>query len=124
MKVLKCTKCGNMVMELKKGTCDIMCCGEAMKELVPGETDGAHEKHVPAVTVEGSTVKVAVGEVEHPMMDNHYIEFIALETNQGVAVKALKPNEKPAAEFTMAEGEVAQAAYEHCNLHGFWKKEI
>ena len=124
MKVLKCMKCGNMELELKKGTCDIQCCGEAMKELVPGETDGAAEKHVPFVTVDGNKVLVQIGEVEHPMLEEHHIEFIALETNQGVQVKYLKAGEAPKAEFATAEGEIAQAVYEHCNLHGLWKKEI
>ena len=92
--------------------------------MVPGTSDGAHEKHVPAVTVEGNTVNVKVGEVEHPMMDAHYIMWIALETKQGIQRKALNPREKPEAVFALADGDEAVAAYEYCNLHGLWKAEI
>ena len=93
-----------------------------MQELIPGTTDAAVEKHVPAVTVEGNIVKVAVGEVEHPMMDAHYIEFVAVETGKGFQIKFLKPGEAPKAEFVLADGETLVATYEYCNLHGLWKK--
>jgi superoxide reductase len=95
-----------------------------MTELVPGATDGAHEKHVPVVTVDGNKITVQVGEVEHPMMDAHYIQYIWLETDKGFMQKDLKPGDKPVAEFVLADGEKAKAAYEFCNLHGLWVKEI
>ena len=109
---------------IKSSPCPTMCCGEAMVELVPGTSDGAHEKHVPAVTVDGNTVSVKVGEVEHPMMEAHYIMWIVLETKQGIQRKALNPGEKPEALFALVEGDEAVAAYEYCNLHGLWKAEI
>lgn len=124
MKFYRCEKCGKIVEMIKSSPCPTMCCGEAMVELVPGTSDGAHEKHVPAVTVDGSTVSVKVGEVEHPMMEAHYIMWIALETKQGVQRKNLNPGEKPEAVFALAEGDEAVAAYEYCNLHGLWKAEI
>ena len=124
MKFYRCEKCGKIVEMIKSSPCPTMCCGEAMVEMVPGTSDGAHEKHVPAVTVEGNTVNVKVGEVEHPMMDAHYIMWIALETKQGIQRKALNPREKPEAVFALADGDEAVAAYEYCNLHGLWKAEI
>ena len=124
MKFYRCEKCGKIVEMIKSSPCPTMCCGEAMVELVPGTSDGAHEKHVPAVTVDGSTVSVKVGEMEHPMMEAHYIMWIALETKQGVQRKNLNPGEKPEAVFALAEGDEAVAAYEYCNLHGLWKAEI
>jgi superoxide reductase len=95
-----------------------------MKELTPNTTDAAVEKHVPVVRVEGNTVTVTVGEAEHPMLEAHYIPFIILETNQGYQKKELKPGEKPEAVFALAPEEKPLAAYEYCNLHGLWKKEI
>lgn len=92
-------------------------------EIVANTTDGAHEKHVPVVTVTNDTVKVEVGSVEHPSMPAHYIEFILLETNTGIHTKWLKPGMKPEAVFKLAEGEKVLAAYEYCNLHGLWKAE-
>ena len=93
-------------------------------EIVANTTDGAHEKHVPVISVTDDTVKVEVGSVEHPSLPAHYIEFILLETNTGIHTKWLKPGMKPEAVFKLAEGEKVLAAYEYCNLHGLWKAEV
>ena len=124
MKFYKCEHCGNIVTKLKDSGAPISCCGDNMKEPVPGTSDGALEKHVPAVTVDGSKVTVVVGEVEHPMLPEHFIQWICLETDKGCMFKNLNPGEKPCAEFVLAAGEKAVAAYEYCNLHGLWKKDI
>ena len=124
MKFYRCEHCGNIIVKLHDSGVPVVCCGQPMKELVPGATDGAYEKHVPAVTVDGSTVKVQVGEVEHPMMEEHFIQFIVLETAGGYQTKYLKPGEKPVAEFSVASGDKAVAVYEYCNLHGLWVKEL
>lgn len=121
----RCEKCGNFVTFLgPKSGCTPMCCGEEMKELVPNTTDAAQEKHVPVVTVDGTTVTVKVGSVAHPMLEAHYIQFIILETSRGFQKADLKPGDAPQAVFALAEGEKPVAAYEYCNLHGLWKKEI
>ena len=70
MRILVCKKCGNMVAELKKGTCPVKCCGEPLEELVANTTDAAVEKHVPDVTVDGNKVSVKIGSVVHPMVDH------------------------------------------------------
>ena len=97
--------------------------GEPQTELTANTEDAAVEKHVPAVTVEGDTVSVVVGDVEHPMMDAHYIQFICLETEEGVQMKMLAPGEAPKAVFELG-GETPLAVYELCNLHGLWKKDL
>ena len=124
MKFYRCEHCKNVIMKLNDSGVPVVCCGEPMKELVPGATDGAYEKHVPAVSLEGKTVTVKVGEVEHPMLEEHFIQFIVLETSKGFQVKYLKAGEKPEAVFILPEDEKAVAAYEYCNLHGLWVKEI
>ena len=124
LKFYVCEHCGNIITYVKNSGVPVMCCGQKMTELVLGSTDGAFEKHVPAVEVEGAKVTVKVGEVEHPMMEQHYIQWIALETKEGVQIKYLNPEMKPAAEFVLSETDEAVAAYEYCNLHGLWKKEI
>ncbi len=121
LKFYRCAKCGSMVVKLNAKGCSPSCCGEPMKEMVPGVTDGAKEKHVPAVTVDGDTVTVQVGSVEHPMMDAHYIQFIVLETKSGFQYAELEPGQAPKAVFKAAD---PVAAYEYCNLHGFWKADI
>ncbi len=124
MKFYKCETCGNIITKLNDSGVTPFCCGSAMTELIPGTSDGAYEKHIPFVSIDGNRVSVKVGEVEHPMMEAHYIQWIVLETKQGYQIKYLKPEEKPEATFVLAEGDAAIAAYEYCNLHGLWVKEL
>ena len=121
MKFYKCEICGKIVAMVKETPVDTMCCGQAMRELVPGTTDGATEKHVPVYTLEGNTVKVKVGSVEHPMTDAHHIEWIAIETENGNQRKELKPGDKPEATFALVPHDKVKSVYEYCNLHGLWK---
>ena len=90
MKIFKCAKCNNMISYLNKDECDVKCCGETMVELVPNTSDGAGEKHVPVIEVDGNKVTVKVGEVDHPMLEAHYIQWIAIETEQGRQRKILE----------------------------------
>ena len=124
MKFYVCNHCGNIVQYVKNKGVPVVCCGEKMTELIPGTSDGAAEKHVPAVKVDGSRVTVTVGSVEHPMQDAHYIEWVILETEKGYQKVELKPDQPPVAEFIVPEGDKPIAAYEYCNLHGLWKVEI
>ena len=94
-----------------------------MKEIIPNSTDAATEKHYPVLAIDGSTVKVTVSSVEHPMVEAHYIDWICLQTEQGIQIKQLTVNEKPEASFAVAEGDKVLAAYAYCNLHGLWKTE-
>jgi superoxide reductase len=102
----------------------IVCCGEPMQELTANTVDAAREKHVPEITVEGSKVTVKVGSVTHPMLPEHYIKWIFLQTKEGMQRKCLEPGQQPEAVFALTEGDEVIAAYEYCNLHGLWKKEI
>ena len=118
----KCNHCGNMIAMVKDKGVPVMCCGEKMQELIPGTVDASLEKHVPVYEVKGNIVTVTVGAVEHPMLDEHYIEWISIQTNKGNQRKALSPSDKPTACFALCDGEEVEAVYEHCNLHGLWKK--
>jgi len=124
LKFYICETCKNIIIKIVDSKVPVVCCGKPMKELIPSAVDGALEKHVPAVTIEGNTVKVQIGEVIHPMLAEHYIQFIALETKNGVKIKNLKAGDEPKAEFILADGDEAVAVYEYCNLHGLWVKEI
>ena len=117
----KCAHCGNIIAHINDSGVRCHCCGEEMKPLLPNTTDAAGEKHVPVISIDGNTVTVTVGSVEHPMLEVHYISWIILETEQGRQRKMLKPGEKPSAVFALAEGDKVVAAYEYCNLHGLWK---
>ena len=117
----RCNSCGNIIGVIKDGGGPLVCCGQPMRELVPGTTDGAKEKHVPVYTVCGSTVTVKVGSAEHPMTDGHRIEWIAIETENGNQRKELKTSEKPEATFAIVPYDKVKSIYEYCNLHGLWK---
>ena len=119
-----CRHCGNIVGMVVDAGVPVVCCGEPMHELVANTEDAAKEKHVPVIEQDGNIVTVKVGSVEHPMLDEHYIQFIYLLTKEGGQRKPLKPGEKPVAKFAFAPGDEVIAAYEYCNLHGLWKKEI
>lgn len=98
--------------------------GNTLTELVANSTDGAGEKHVPKVDVKDNLVTVQVGEVPHPMLAEHWINDIVLDTNQGTYAKKLSPETQPVAVFVLDEGEVPETVYEFCNLHGLWKKDL
>jgi superoxide reductase len=121
MKFFICKHCGNIIAIVKSSGVPISCCGEEMAELIPGTTDGAREKHVPVIRQEGNTVYVHIGSVDHPMIPEHYIEWIALQTKYGNQRKPLAPGQVPEACFSLCEGDEVVSAYEYCNLHGLWK---
>lgn len=123
MKYYVCEQCGNIVEYVKESGVPVVCCGQKMTRLMPGTGDGAHEKHVPVVNISGNQVIVEIGEVEHPMVETHYIQWISIETTRGSQRVKLCPADKPRAEFCLADGEKFVAAYEYCNIHGLWKKE-
>ena len=121
LKFFRCNHCGNIIVKIKDSSVPVVCCGENMQELVPGTTDAAVEKHLPVYEVNGSSVSVTVGSVSHPMMPEHFINWVCLQTNKGFQLKYLNPGEEPKAIFALADGEKVEAVYEYCNLHGLWK---
>ena len=123
MRFFKCKHCGKIIAVINDKLVPTICCGEKMEELEPNTQDGAHEKHIPVYQAEGSIVHVTVGEVEHPMMDAHYIEWIMLQTNLGNQRKVLKPGDAPKADFALLPGEKVVRVLEYCNLHGLYATE-
>ena len=121
MKFYICETCGNIITHVNASGVPVFCCGKKMAELIPGTVDAAVEKHVPVYRVEGNLVSVKVGSVEHPMLDVHSIQWIAVESKQGVQIKYLQPGQAPEAVFSLVEGDELVAVYEYCNLHGLWK---
>ena len=117
-----CEHCGNIIAKVKDAGVPVMCCGQKMTEIVLGTTDAAVEKHVPSYVVEGNKVIVNVGEVEHPMIEEHFIEWVSLQTKQGNQRKVLNPGEAPKVCFAICEDDEVEAVYAYCNLHGLWKK--
>ncbi len=121
MKFYRCAHCGQIVAIVKKTGVPVICCGEPMQEIIPSSTDASVEKHVPVVEVDGTTGKVTVGSVEHPMLPEHYIEWISLQTKAGNQRKALAVDGAPEITFALTDGDQVEAVYAYCNLHGLWK---
>lgn len=116
-----CEYCGKFITIYDDSiTTDTVCCGETMKKIIPNTADGAREKHVPVIHIDGSRVTINVGEVDHPMAEEHYIEWIILLTNEGIYTKCLTPGAKPTVNFILQPGETPVRAYAYCNIHGLW----
>ena len=120
MKILKCKKCGNIIYLINDKNI-VSCCGEEMIELKANTVVAALEKHVPVVNINNKLVEVSIGEVDHPMTEDHYIEFVLLETNKGVRINNLNPGDTPHTSFILEEDEELLNTYAYCNLHGLWK---
>ena len=117
--VYRCNVCGNIVEVLHAGQGELVCCGEPMELLSEKTVDQGKEKHVPVMEATDKGVKVKVGDVPHPMEENHYIEWIEVLTDGGIHRQYLQPGSQPEAEFAVgAEGVVIR---EYCNVHGLWK---
>lgn len=123
LKFYYCKHCGNIIQVVQTKGVPIICCGEPMEELKPNTTDASHEKHVPVVAVQEDTLKAFIGTAEHPMVEEHFIEWIYLETDKGIYRKLLKPGVAPSAEFPLC-CEKPVAVYAYCNIHGLWKTDV
>ena len=118
-----CEHCGNIITKLRDSGVKVVCCGEPMVELIPNTTDAAVEKHVPVYTRNGDILQAQVGSVEHPMLPEHHIEWICLQTDRGMQFARLEPGDAPRASFALADAEPV-ALYAYCNLHGLWKADV
>jgi len=122
LKFYRCNHCGNIIQIVNDAGVIPFCCGETVTLLVANTSDGASEKHMPVIIEEENSIKVQVGEVIHPMLPEHHIEWIYLQTRSGGQLKYLSVEDSPIVEFLLINDQII-AAYEYCNLHGLWKYE-
>ena len=118
-----CKHCGNLVGLIEDRGVPLVCCGEAMSELVANTVEASTEKHLPDVTVSGDSMTVKIGSVPHPMEEEHYISFVFVETEQGGQRKLFKSGAAPQLKFCFVDDKPI-AVYAYCNLHGMWKTEV
>lgn len=119
MGVYKCDICGNIVEVVHKSGGTLACCGQAMTFMAENSTDAAQEKHVPVLEQKAGGWQVTVGSVDHPMTEDHYIEWIELIAGPKVYRHNLSPADSPAAFFAVDDTDVKIRSY--CNLHGLWR---
>ena len=118
-----CKHCGNLIRMVNGSGVPVKCCGENMELLVPNSSGASEEKHLPVVCIDGNEVHVAVGAAVHPMTEEHSIQWIYLQTENGSQFRALKVTDAPEAKFVLGDDKPV-AVYEYCNLHGLWMTEI
>lgn len=117
--IYKCNICGNVV-EVQHGKgANPVCCDEKMNLLEEKTADAATEKHVPVIEKIPGGYKVTVGSTLHPMVEDHYIEWIQLIAGNRAYRQYLKPGDQPVATFLIEAASVT--AREYCNKHGLWK---
>ncbi len=121
LEVYRCELCGNIIEVVHASEGRLTCCNKAMTLLTENSVDAATEKHVPVIEKTEDGYSVKVGDVLHPMMDNHFIEWIELNADGKSYKQFLKPGDVPEAFFKI-EAETVTAR-EYCNLHGHWKGE-
>ncbi len=117
-----CKHCGNIIAMVRDCGAPIYCCNEEMQLIQPGTTEASGEKHIPEYEVEGNKVSVRVGSAEHPMTPEHYIEWICIETQNGIQYRILTPEDKPMACFKLCADDEMLNVYAFCNQHSLWKK--
>lgn len=117
----KCERCGNIIGVINGDADRIVCCGEKMTALKANSVDAATEKHVPVYEKEGNELIVKVGDVEHPMEEDHYIMWVAIVSEDKTMRVSLKPGQKPEVRLPYFEG---ATLYAYCNKHGLWKNEV
>ncbi|MCD4650913.1 MAG: desulfoferrodoxin [Candidatus Cloacimonetes bacterium] len=119
--IYRCNICGNVIEITAEGAEALVCCGKPMGKFETKTVDAATEKHVPYIEETKNGVLVKVGQnQEHPMLENHFIMFVEVLTENQVLRAELKPGDKPQAEFTVSRNEIVLVR-EFCNLHGLWK---
>lgn len=118
-----CRHCGNLVGMIHSSGAPIVCCGEKMEALEPNTVEASGEKHLPVVSSKDGVLTVDVGSVAHPMIPEHFIQWIYVEMENGGQRKALKPGDAPRATFCLGDDKPV-AVYAYCNLHGLWKTKV
>jgi len=122
-KFFLCKHCGNLVGLVDNAGVPLVCCGEQMAELTPNTVDASKEKHVPTVKVSGNEVAVEVGSAPHPMLAEHHIPWVYLQTDQGGQRKNLSAPAEPKVRFALTDNDRPVAVFAYCNLHGLWKAD-
>lgn len=119
LEVYLCEICGNIVEVVHEGAGKLVCCGQPMTLLEEQTADATTEKHVPVIEKTDDGVKVTVGSIPHPMIDEHYIEWIEIIADGKAYREFLSPGDAPEASFCISAEEIT--AREHCSIHGLWK---
>lgn len=121
----RCPICGNILFKVLDSGVTPICCGQEMEKLEAGTTDGKVEYHVPTVKCcKEGTVTVQIGEMPHPMTEQHSILFVCLETEHGGQIQYLEAGKPAEAVFCICCDDKPVAVYAYCNIHGLWMTKV
>ena len=124
LELYKCEICGNIVEIVLAGEGELVCCGQPMNLLEEQsmQDEMLQEKHVPVIKMEEDNIEIRVGSIQHPMTEEHYIQFIEAysKDKRYVKRKYLFPNEEPVLKLKCNCKDTI--ARELCNIHGLWRK--
>lgn len=123
MNIYYCKHCKRICYTYPKDS-TLVCCGDPMTLLQPKTKDAGNEKHLPVVTkIENNQILVEVGSIPHPMLEDHWIQWVFVEQGDHYQIKTFNPGEEPKATFVVKPNEKVKV-YEFCNLHGLWMTEV
>lgn len=124
IQIFRCRRCGNIIVHLRDTGAPVVCCGANMELLVPSFVDNFAEKHVPVLRREGDRLTVKVGRIVHPMVEDHYIQWILLQQENGFQLRWLNPDDAPSCVFKLNEENSPVHVFAFCNVHGLWMTSL
>jgi superoxide reductase len=120
MEIFKCSICGNIVDLINNQHGTLVCCGKPMDLMIPNTVDAALEKHIPIINCNDNNIEIRIGEVIHPFVEEHYIDFVIIEYGNSIKRIKLDKNQEPIVNINFNyKGDINVYAY--CNIHGLWK---
>jgi len=121
--IYKCEVCGHIIQVHHEGSGTLVCCNQPMALQEEKSEDQGMEKHVPVIEQRDDSIMVSVGDVLHPMEENHYIEFVELIVDDERYIQYLKPNQDPIVSFKIPTEYKSLSARAYCNVHGLWASD-
>lgn len=123
LELYKCETCGNLVEVILPSVGELVCCGHPMTRLIPEVSDdGMSEKHVPVfVETAENGYEVRVGRALHPMVPEHYIQFVETisKDKNNVELQYFAPQDIPI--MVLKDKLGVEKARAFCNIHGLWE---
>ena len=120
LNLYKCMKCNTLIQQLDESNANIECCNTKMTKIEANTFEASTEKHIPIYELSNSEIIVTIGEIEHPMEEDHYIEWISAVADNYEVTKYFTPGEMPKLVCKYVEG---MKLYAYCNKHGLWKAD-
>ena len=120
--IYHCEICGNVVEVERMGVGTLVCCGQDML-LEDENRDMANaQKHIPVIVEDqdGLGVKITIGEILHPMTEEHHLDWVQIMTVAGDIRKKMELGEAPVLVLPNLKKEEILGIRSYCNVHGLY----